>query len=98
MNKEIRIVMTSDSALSDGVVGADQINELLNALNEPNSFKITHMIDSLNNKYRINITVLNLETKEQCSSSYDIKNQQNAAQQQTQPHKAGAGGGKWAVE
>lgn len=73
MNKEIRIVMTSDSALSDGVVGADQINELLNSLNEPNDFKITHIIESLNAKYRINIAVLDLEAQKSCSGEYDNK-------------------------
>lgn len=87
MNKEIRIVMTSESALSDGVVGSDQINELLNALNETNGFKITHIIESLNTKYRINIAVLDLEAQELCSDEYDNKTytpQDIAAKQQGQ--------------
>lgn len=66
--------MTNDSALSDGIVGTDQIQELLHALNEENPYKLGHIVENLYSKYKIFVTVLDQEVKEQCSTSYDNKN------------------------
>lgn len=74
MNKEIRIVMTNDSSLADRSIGCDQIQELLCALNEESPYKLGHIIENLYTKYKIYVTVINQEAKEQCNSSYDNKN------------------------